>query len=381
MTTRSTTYAILAVGFTYTVTIFGGAFASGREIMQFFGRFGSWGTWGAVWCLVLFAYFGLVGLALARRWGTFEYKGFLRNLYRGFLPRAAAGISEYVFEIAYLFLCILVIGIIIATGGSLFQSEFGIPYLAATAVMALIILLVVVYGANVIRAFNFTITWVLLAAAVVIFVAAFIPIAGKSAEVIASGVGSSAPGGWLWSGTLYTAYNLLGVIMLISVGEVIIDRKSAFRAGIIGGLGIGLLVLFEYIICMAYYPGIVEETLPLHFVVGQAGVGAARYAYDIILIGAVLTTGVGVTFPPVRRFQTLMQAKYGEKNQSLFRIGPVVVLLLIGYALSALGLIPLVAKGFTTAGWVFTIVFLLPLLIFGSIMVWKGVDKVIGKAD
>ena len=34
---KSTVYGILAVGFTYTVTIFGGAFASGREIMQFFG--------------------------------------------------------------------------------------------------------------------------------------------------------------------------------------------------------------------------------------------------------------------------------------------------------------------------------------------------------
>jgi len=378
---KSSVYGILAVGFTYTVTIFGGAFASGREIMQFFGRFGSWGLWGAVWCLVLFAYFGLIGLVLARRWGTFEYKGFLRNLYASFLPRTAAGISEYIFEIAYLFICLLVLGIIIATGGSLFESEFGVPYLAATAIMALIILVVVVYGANVIRAFNFTITWVLLAAAVVIFVGAFVPIAGKSAEVLASGVGSSAPGGWLWSGTLYTAYNLLGIVMLISVGEVILNRKSAIWAGVIGGLGIGLLVIFEYVICMAYYPEIVEETLPLHFVVSQAGAGGVRFAYDIILLGAVITTGVGVTFPPVRRFQALMEEKHGKKNDPLFRIGPVVVLLIIGYALSAFGLIPLVAKGFTTAGWAFTIIFLLPLLIFGSIMVWKGVDKVIGKAD
>jgi uncharacterized membrane protein YkvI len=377
---RSTVYAILAVGFTYTVTIFGGAFASGREIMQFFGRFGSWGLWGAIWCLVLFAYFGLVGLELARRWGTFEYRGFVRKLFGGFLPGNVASGAGYVFEIAYLFLCILVLGIIIATGGSLFESEFGIPYLGATAIMGIIILLVVVYGAEVVRAFDFTITWILLAAAVVIFAVAFVPIAGKSAEVIASGVGSSAPSGWLWSGTLYTAYNLLGIIMLISVGEVILTRKSAFWAGAIGGVGIGLLVLFEYVICMAYYPEIVEETLPLHLVAGKAGVSAARYAYDVILVGAVVTTGVGVTFPPVRRFRILMQEKYGSKNETLFRVAPVVVLLLIGYGLSAFGLIPLVAKGFTTAGWVFTIVFLLPLLIFGSIMVWKRIDKVIGKA-
>ncbi|MBA7642635.1 hypothetical protein ES703_50335 [subsurface metagenome] len=379
---KTSVYAILAVGFTYTVTIFGGAFASGREIMQFFGSYGTWGLWGAIWALILFAYFGLIGLELGRRWKTYDYKSFVTKLYESFMPHKWASRSQYVFEIAYLFICILVLGIIIATGGSLVEDELGIPYLAATAIMAIIILLVVMYGAKIIRAFNFTITWVLLAAAVVVLAVAFAPIAGKSAAVIASGVGPSNPIGWLWGGgTVYTAYNLLGIIMLITVGEVILERKGAFWAGAIGGIGIGVLVLLEYIICMAYYPEILEETLPLYFVCLQAGIPAARYAYDVILIGAVVTTGVGVTFPVVRRFMALLTAKYGEEKKGPYTIGLLVLLLVIGYALSGFGLIPLVAKGFTWAGWTFTVVFLLPMLIFGSIMVWKRTDKVIGKAS
>jgi len=209
-----------------------------------------------------------------------------------------------------------------------------------------------------------------------------LPIAGKSAAIIASGVGSSNPVGWLWGGgTVYTAYNLLGIIMLIAVGEVILERKGAFWAGALGGAGIGVLVLLEYIICMAYYPEIVEEKLPLHFVAIASGAPIVRYAYDVILIGAVVTTGVGVTFPPVRRFMALLTARYGEDKRGPYTIGLLVLLLIIGYALSGFGLIPLVAKGFTGAGWTFTVVFLLPLLIFGSIMVWKGTDKVIGKAS
>ena len=379
---RTSVYAILAVGFTYTVTIFGGAFASGREIMQFFGSYGTWGLWGGIWALILFAYFGLIGMELGRRWKTYEYKGFVTKLYESFMPHKWASGSQYVFEIAYLFLCVLVLGIIIATGGSLFEDELGIPYLGATAIMAIIILLVVMYGAGIIRAFNFTITWVLLAAAVIVLVVAFAPIAGKSAAIIASGVGSSNPVGWLWGGgTVYTAYNLLGIIMLIAVGEVILERKGAFWAGALGGAGIGVLVLLEYIICMAYYPEIVEEKLPLHFVAIASGAPIVRYAYDVILIGAVVTTGVGVTFPPVRRFMALLTARYGEDKRGPYTIGLLVLLLIIGYALSGFGLIPLVAKGFTAAGWTFTVVFLLPLLIFGSIMVWKGTDKVIGKAS
>lgn len=374
---KTSVYAILAVGFTYTVTIFGGAFASGREIMVFFGGFGTWGFWGAIWGLILFVYFGLIGLELARRWNIFEYRGYVTKLYEGFMPRKWALKAQYIFEIAYLFLCLLVLGIIISVGGSLFVKELGIPYLLGTAIMAIIILLVVMYGAGVIRGFNFTITWVLLAAAVIVFAVAFVPIAGKSAAVITSGVGSAAPSGWLWNSTLYVAYNLLGIVMLIAVGEVIRERRGAFIAGALGGLGIGVLVLFEYIICMAYYPGIVEEVLPLHFVCAASGVPAARIAYDIILIGAVITTGVGVTFPPVRRFREPLVRWLGAGREKLSVTLFLVLLLLIGLALSGFGLIPLVAKGFTTAGWAFTVVFLIPLLIFGSIMVWKRVDKVI----
>ena len=378
---RTSIYAILAVGFTYTVAIFGGAFASGREIIQFFGRHGAWGLWGGIWSLMLFAYFGLIGMELARRWKIYDYRGFVTKLYEGFMPAKWATRSQYVFEIAYLLLCILVLGVITASGGSLLGDELGIPYLAATAIMSIIIFLVVVYGAGVIRAFNFTITWVLLAAAVIVFVVAFVPIASKSATVIASGVGPSAPSGWLWDGTVYTAYNLLGIIMLIAVGEVILERRGAFWAGAIGGVFIGVLVLFEYIICMAYYPKIVEETLPLHFVAIASGAPIVRYAYDVILIGAVVTSGVAVTFPPVKRFMALLTAKYGDKKRGPYTIGLLVLLLVIGYSLSGFGLIPLVAKGLTGAGWTLIVVFLIPLLIFGSIMVWKRKDKVIGKAN
>lgn len=378
---RRTVYAVLAVGFTYTVTIFGGAFASGREIMQFYGRFGTWGLWGGIWGLILFAYFGLLALALGIRWKTFDYRSFMVKLYESFLPQKASSIGAYIFEVAYLFLCILVLGIIIATGGSLFVSEFGIPYAGATAIMGIIILLVVMYGATVIRAFNFTITWVLLGAAVVVFAVVFVPISGQSAAVIASGVGPSAPTGWMWSSTVYVGYNLLGLIMLIAVGQVIATRRSAFTAGAIGGAGIGVLVLFEYIICMAYYPEVVEEVLPLHFVCLTAGVPAARYAYDVILLGAVVTTGVGVIFPPILRFLPLLTAKYGKERERVCNIGFILLLLAIGYGLSFFGLIPLVAKGFTTAGWTFVIVMGIPLIIFGSIMVWRRTDKVLGKAS
>ena len=142
------------MGFTYTVAIFGGAFASGREIIQFFGRHGAWGLWGGIWSLILFSYFGLISMELARRWNIYDYRGFVTKLYEGFMPVKWATGSQYVFEAAYLVLCILVLGVITASGGSLLRDELGIPYLGATAIMSMVIFLVVVYGAGVIRGYT-----------------------------------------------------------------------------------------------------------------------------------------------------------------------------------------------------------------------------------
>ena len=362
-------YYILAIGFTFTVAIFGGAFASGREIMQFFGRFGSLGFWGALLATVLFAYFAIIGLITTCHWKTFDYKSYALRLYREFLPEKVATKAYWLFEVSYLFLCILILGIITATLASMFVAELGIAYGLAITVANAIILLVVVFGADIIRAFNFTITWLLLLAAVIVFAIAFVPIAGESWSVVTSGVGPGGAG-WVVSSILYVSYNLMGVIMVTSLAEPIRDRFSARTAGLIGGIGIGLLIVFEYVCCMAFYPGIVEEVLPLWFVCAKTGSGLVRFAYDFILTGAILTTGIAVTYPPVKRFMPLMVTKLGAERQKLSGFILTLILILIGLGLSTFGLIPLVAKGFTTMGWIFTVVFLIPLAIFASKVAW-----------
>jgi len=96
-------YYILAIGFSYIVAIFGGAFASGREIMQFFGQFGSPGFWGIILALVLFTYFAVVSLITACNWKTFDYKSYVTRLYREFMPEKVATRVYWAFEVSYYF--------------------------------------------------------------------------------------------------------------------------------------------------------------------------------------------------------------------------------------------------------------------------------------
>jgi len=359
-------YYILAIGFTYIVSIFGGALASGREVMQFFGQFGSRGFWGVIIAMVLFAYFAVVSLITACRWKTFDYKSYVTRLYREFMPKKVATKIYWMFEVSYLFLCILILGVITAALAEMFVSEIGISYGLATIIVAGIILMVVTFGAEIILAFNFTITWLLLLAMVILLTIVFKPIAGQSWSVITSGVGPAGDVGWTVSSVLYVSYNLIGVIMIASLAEPIKDRFSASIAGLVGGIGVGLLIMFEFLVCMAFYPQITEEALPLWFVTSRAGSSLVRFAYDFILTGAILTTGISVTYPAVKRFLPLLLRKLGTQRRKQIRFLLTLIIILAGLSLSTFGLIPLVAKGLKTMGWIFTVVFLIPLAIFAS---------------
>jgi uncharacterized membrane protein YkvI len=324
--------------------------------------------------MALFAYFGMVALITTRRWQTFDYKSHTLRLYQQFLPEKVASKAYWLFEVTYLFLCILVLGVITAALAEMFVAEMGIPYSLAITIVAGAILLVVTFGAGIIRAFNFTITWALLLAAVIVMAIAFKPISGESWSVITSGVGPGGTG-WLLNAVLFVSYNLVGVMMITSLAEPLKDRTGALLAGLIGGIGIGVLVLIEYVLCMAYYPEVVEKALPLWFVCSETGSSLVRFAYDFILTGAILTTGIAMTYPPVKRFKGLLIAKLGPQKETLSGFLLTLLLILIGLGLSTFGLIPLVAKGFTTMGWIFTVVFLLPLLIFGSRAAWTKASK------
>jgi len=367
-------YYILAIAFSYAVAIFGGAFASGREIVQFIGRFGAAGVWGAIVAGALFAYFGMVALITTRRWQTFDYKSYVSKLYREFLPEKAASKGYWLFEVTYLLMCMLGLGVITAALAEMFVAEMGIPYGLAITMVAGAILLVVTFGADIIRAFNFTITWALLLATIIVMAVAFGPVSGDSWRTITSGAGPGGAG-WLLNAVLFVSYNLIGVIMITSLAEPLKDRTGALLAGLIGGIGIGVLVLIEYVLVMAYYPEIVDEALPLWFVCSETGSSLVRFAYDFILTGAILTTGIALTYPPVKRFKGLLIARLGAEKEALSRFLLTLMLILIGLGLSSFGLIDLVGKGLWMMGWAFIVVFLVPLLIFGSRAAWTKASK------
>jgi len=360
-------YPIFAVGFTYAAMLMGGGFSTGREIIQFHVRFGKGGIFSLIIAAITLSYVGIVALSLAVQWKSYDYKSFILNLYRTFLPESLAPKAFSVYDVLMVITSPIGGAVMIAAFAAMLVKETGMAYGLATAIGALIILVLVMLGGKVVRAFGF---WGSVGIVIGIAIAlAYIFEPSKSFSRIAS-AGFPLGGGWALSGILYMAYNAACIMAAISIAEVLPDRFSAITAGWIGGITAVLCYTFVYLVEMMYYPQILSEPLPLWFAFSAAGTSALRFIYDIVLSLAVLTTGVGGVLILVKRFMPVLTPKFGGR-ESLSRFTLSILVILAGLGLSFFGIIQLIAVGYTAMALLGILFFVVPVILFGSWQFWR----------
>ena len=113
----------MGIAFVAFTTQFGGGFASGAQIYQYFINYG-------IWCLLmplitqgLYALFFWYGMRYAYKHKTYDYRSFSDSLYGKTRP-----IMSNLYEICYLIMIGTASAAAFATGGSTLQMLFGIPY-------------------------------------------------------------------------------------------------------------------------------------------------------------------------------------------------------------------------------------------------------------
>ena len=133
----------LAMGLAFVAftTQFGGGFASGAQIYQYFINYG-------IWCLIfpavtqgLYALFFWYGMRYAYKHKTYDYRSFSDSLYGKTKP-----VMSNLYEICYLIMIGTASAAAFATGGSTLQTLFGIPYWLCTMIIAVFIFVIVCFG-------------------------------------------------------------------------------------------------------------------------------------------------------------------------------------------------------------------------------------------
>lgn len=350
----------LLPGLAFKAVVIGGGYATGRELVEFFFPSGPLG--GLLGLLVTAAVWsGICTLTflMARTFATWNYRDFFKAL---------LGRGWVFFEIAYLLLIVLVLSVFGAAAGEIGQTVFGLPGIAGTMGLAGAIALVVAFGnTSVERIFK----WVsiLLYGVYIVFVwFAFDRFGGRILEnLTATPIGRD----WLTGGLTYAGYNVVGAVVILPVVRHLTTRKDALIAGLLCGPLAALPAIFFFLCMIAYYPEIGSEALPSNFLLEQIDVPAFRYAFELMVLAALLESGSALVHSLNERVLSVVRKRSSFVSE-LTRFGCAILILAVSiFVANWFGLINLIARGYSVSAYVFLGIFILPLFTVGAWRVSK----------
>ena len=170
----------------------------------------------------------------------------------------------------------------------------------------------------------------------------------------------------LWTGILYVGYNLAVYPASFFTFKDIQTRRESVIASIISGLMMTIPWFLTYFAIMAYYPdkSVLESTVPwLKMLVEFNPILIA--VFGIVVGWTLIETATGMIHAFISRIETEAIEK-GNPLQNITKAYISLAALIASLILSQVGIIDLVAKGYTVMAYAMIAVYAVPLLIFSG---------------
>lgn len=276
--------SILKVAAAYIGIVVGAGFASGQEILQFFGFFGRLGIIGIFVSGIMFSFFGYLILDLGRKLQADSHLPVIKYIGGKYL----GAIIDYVITF-FLFGAVTVMA---AGAGALLQEQFGLPRLLGSGFLMTATLLTVLLGiSGVLNAISFVSPFLLGA----VFLIAFLTIYenGFDFSGLTTSVGIPPVPFWSIAAILYVSYNLvMAVAILAPLGKETDDQKTLKKGAMLGGFGLAIGAGAIYLAVLVNMPQAGEYSIPMIFVVSQIS-PLIQLAFAVVILAEVYTTAVG----------------------------------------------------------------------------------------
>ena len=355
--------------------LIGGGYATGREIVEYGAKYGALG-WVSV--LAIFAGFTLMSVLtfeVARVFRAYEYKGFVRTV---------IGPAWPLFDLLYGAMAVLVIAIMASAAAEIMDTTLGVPRLAGTGLVVVAVGALTYSGASAIEAFKSVGTLLLYLAYLAFGVAVLWGRWSEVTEVFVQGNSTYAtdagPLDALGSGILYVGYNLVVYPAVLFVLHRQGDRRDSVRSGLLAGLMMTLPFALTYLCVLAFYPmpRVLDAPVPWLPMLAAAGGGGLVAVYGAVMGWTLLETSVGMIHAILDRADTALRRASvdgsepatpdgEESGLSPLQRGLIGAGVLAGAALlSRVGIVALVAEGYTYMAYGFIALFALPLLTVGA---------------
>jgi uncharacterized membrane protein YkvI len=341
-------------GAVFQSVMIGGGYGTGREIVEYFTRFGALGgLFGLGLVTACFAVLLAVSYEFARAYKAYDYRLFFRQLLgRGWIA----------FELLYLAMFALVLAVIAAAAGKLFQERLHLRAMVGIGILLFIVTVLTFYGRQwVTRILVFKAA--LLSA---VFLAYFIAIVMTSGQSIVAEIGRfEVLDGWTTGALRYALYSSVVVPAMLFATRSIESRRQAMVSGVIGAIAGMIPGALLHLSFASGYPVVLQQAIPAYWMIVRLGVPALTVAYLVVLFGCLLDTGLCFIQSVNERLDGWrLEAKKAPISRPTRAYIAILCVLVCG-GLSFFGVVDLIARGYGTMAWGFLALYVGPVLTVG----------------
>ena len=276
----------IKIGFIYVGTVIGAGFASGREIIEFFGAYGLKGILGMFIVGLLFSFVGSLLLIKIHNKKIKDFNELIINLFGKKIG--------FIMDTIMIFSLYTGFSVMTAGSGAIFKEELGLTFNTGVFVMTIFAFIVFLFSLEGLSLINTILVPLLIIG--IIFTSSYVNIREEYNFTNIQGTNITNKGNFITSSFLYFGSNsLIIIIVFSSLYPLINSKKTAIKGGMLGGIILSILGIAILSSMLIYYNEVHNLDIPMLMVCSYVG-ERYRKLYAIILWVAMFTTALANGF-------------------------------------------------------------------------------------
>jgi len=277
----------------YIGTVIGAGFASGREIIEFFGIYGIKGIGGMAISGTLFAVLGT--LLLVKIYNN-DIESFDQLMEKQFSHKFRS-----IINIIMVFSLYTGFSVMVAGSGAIFKEELGLSFNVGILVMIVCSFIVFLFSLEGLSFANSLLVPLLIIG--IMLTSLYVGIREGCTFSNVEGIILTKKGNFISSAILYFGSNSLIILVVFSsLLPLVEDKRTAILGGMVGGIILLILGISISVSMLIYYNEVYSLEVPMLKICDYIGDGYRRL-YSIVLWIAMFTTALANGFGFMNRLQ------------------------------------------------------------------------------
>lgn len=336
--------------------------ASGKQIVSYYASYGKLGFFTPIIAMALLGLAIYFALEYSRINNIHDFKSFTNKFFHPYEK-----LFSTFFEICFLVTSLLAPGLCIATSAQLLEQLFGLNIWVGTVIVVVISVILVIYGANLVKAASTGLTVGILAILTIIVALGVKAGSGTIAVNWSNTSFSDFPiMSGIWAAISYAGFQSTGIIgNCISVSDGLSSRRDSIKTAALGTFLNTILLSSIALVIYAFQPESINSLLPNFYIVQQLGIPVFETVYVLFVIMASLSTIITFAFSLVVRFgkkELLVKRIKNERSRNLLIV---LIMLILDVIVSTFGIAQIINIGYKYLGYFSIFVVMFPFILVG----------------